>query len=95
MCCTLRPRSTTGAATRSGDQWKIQWNPATVAPGLGTGPLSYSTLTPDPAARVLDRTGAELLTQQVVTLVNVSPGADVNAVAALLNPIDNPIGLSQ
>jgi cell division protein FtsI/penicillin-binding protein 2 len=37
---------------------------------------------------VLDRTGAELLTKQVVTLVNVSPGADVNAVAALLNPID-------
>ena len=37
---------------------------------------------------MLDRTGAELLTQHVVTLVNVSPGADVNAVAALLNPID-------
>ena len=37
---------------------------------------------------MLDRTGAELLTQQVVTLVNVAPGADVNAVAALLNPID-------
>jgi hypothetical protein len=83
--------TTTGSANQSGDQWKIQWNPATVAPGLGTGPLSYSTLSPDPAARVLDRTGAELLTQQVVTLVNVSPGADVNAVAALLNPIDSSI----
>jgi Penicillin binding protein transpeptidase domain/NTF2-like N-terminal transpeptidase domain len=80
--------TTTGSANQSGDEWKIQWNPATVAPGLGTGPLSYSTLIPDPAARVLDRTGAELLTKQVVTLVNVSPGADVNAVAALLNPID-------
>jgi len=80
--------TTTGSAGQSGDQWKIQWNPATVAPGLGTGPLSYSALTPDPAARVLDRAGAELLTQQVVTLVNLSPGADVNAVAALLNPID-------
>ena len=80
--------TSTGSASQDGDQWKILWNPATVAPGLGTGPLSYSTLTPDPAARVLDRTGAELLTQQVVTLVNVSPGADVNAVAALLNPID-------
>jgi hypothetical protein len=82
---------TTGAASQKGDQWKIQWDPATVAPGLGTGPLSYSSLIPDPAARVLDRTGAELLTQQVVTLVNVSPGADVNAVAALLNPIDGGI----
>ena len=80
--------TSTGSASQDGDQWKILWNPATVAPGLATGPLSYSTLTPDPAARVLDRTGAELLTQQVVTLVNVSPGADVNAVAALLNPID-------
>jgi hypothetical protein len=80
--------TTTGSASQDGEQWKILWNPATVAPGLGAGPLSYSTLTPDPAARVLDRTGAELLTQQVVTLVNVAPAADVNAVAALLNPID-------
>lgn len=80
--------TSTGSASQDGDQWKILWNPATVAPGLATGPLSYSTLAPDPASRVLDRTGAELLTQQVVTLVNVSPGADVNAVAALLNPID-------
>ncbi len=87
--------STTGAATQNGDQWKIQWNPATVAPGLGTGPLLYSTLTPDPAARVLDRTGGELLTQQVVTLVNVSPGADLNDVAALLNPIDSSITADQ
>jgi hypothetical protein len=80
--------TSTGSASHDGDAWKIGWNPATIAPGLATGPLSYSTLTPDPAARVLDRTGAELLTQQVATLVNVSPGADVNAVAALLNPID-------
>ncbi|HVQ49291.1 MAG TPA: penicillin-binding transpeptidase domain-containing protein [Mycobacterium sp.] len=83
--------TSTGSASQEGDQWKILWNPSTVAPGLATGPLSYSTLTPDPAARVLDRAGAELLTQQVVTLVNVSPGADVNAVAALLNPIDGGI----
>lgn len=83
--------TTTGSASQDGEAWKIQWNPATVAPGLGSGPLSYSTLFPDPAARVLDRTGAELLTQQVVTLVNLSPGADTNAVAALLNPIDGGI----
>jgi hypothetical protein len=78
----------TGSAGQDGDQWKIRWDPATVAPGLATGPLSYSTLTPEPAARVLDRTGVELLTQQVVTLVDVSPAANVNAVAALLNPVD-------
>ncbi|MDG4666054.1 penicillin-binding transpeptidase domain-containing protein [Mycobacterium sp. 236(2023)] len=79
--------TTQGAANADGDDWKIQWNAATVAPGLDEGPLSYSTLVPIPAARVLDRTGAELLTQHIVTLVDVSPGADVNAVAALLNPI--------
>ncbi|SEH68067.1 NTF2-like N-terminal transpeptidase domain-containing protein [Mycolicibacterium rutilum] len=78
---------TAGAATASGDDWKIDWAPTTVAPGLDAGPLSYSTLAPDPAVRVLDRTGSELLTQHVVTLVDVSPGADVNAVAALLNPL--------
>lgn len=82
---------TTGNATESGDTWKIRWNPATVAPGLEIGPLGYGTVAPDPAARVLDRTGAELLTQQVVTLVNVAPGADTEAVAALLNPIEPSI----
>lgn len=79
--------STDGTAAADGDDWKIQWNPATVAPGLDEGPLSYSTLVPQPAARVLDRAGAELLTQHVVTLVEVTPGADLNAVAALVNPI--------
>ena len=79
--------TTSGNAIADGDNWKISWNPATVAPGLDAGPLSYSTLTPDPAARVLDRTGADLLTQHVATLVNVSPGADLNVFAALLNPL--------
>lgn len=79
--------TTQGSAVADGDDWKIRWEPATVAPGLDEGPLSYSTLTPQPAARVLDRTGADLLTQHIVTLVDVAPGADVNAVAALLNPI--------
>jgi NTF2-like N-terminal transpeptidase domain len=65
--------TTTGSASQTGDVWKIRWDRATVAPGLGTGPLSYSTLSPDPAARVLDRTGADLLTQQVVTLVTCLP----------------------
>lgn len=77
----------TGRATADGDAWKIQWDAATVAPGLDKGPLTFSTLVAQPAARVLDRTGAELLTQHVVTLVDVAPGVDVNAVAALLNPI--------
>ncbi|PRC48856.1 penicillin-binding protein, partial [Mycobacterium sp. ITM-2017-0098] len=79
--------TTRGTANANGDDWTIQWNPTTVAPGLDEGPLSYSTLVPQPAARVLDRTGAELLTQHLVTLVDVAPGADVNTVAALLNPV--------
>ncbi|UXA20921.1 penicillin-binding transpeptidase domain-containing protein [Mycobacterium sp. SMC-4] len=78
---------TEGRAAPDGDGWKIRWDAATVAPGLDKGPLSYSTLAPQPAPRVLDRTGAELLTQHIVTLVDIAPGVDVNAVAALLNPL--------
>lgn len=79
--------TTRGSAKAAGDDWKVEWDPATVAPGLDEGPLSYSTLAPQPAARVLDRTGADLLTQHIVTLVDIAPGADVNTVAALLNPV--------
>src|SRR5437763_980909 len=51
----------------------------------------YSTVYPDVPGRVLDRSGNELLAQHIVTLVNVAPGADLNAVAALLNPLDSGI----
>ncbi|MFE3190685.1 penicillin-binding transpeptidase domain-containing protein [Nocardia sp. NPDC059240] len=78
--------TTTGRADRSGNDWKIQWDPATVAPGLNIGPLSYAIAYPDPA-KVLDSSGGPLLTQQVVTLVNVAPGADTAAVAAALAPV--------
>lgn len=77
----------TTQGTATGEDPKIEWDPVTVAPGLDAGPLSFSTLAPQPAARVLDRTGADLLTQHVVTLVDVAPGADVNTVVALVNPI--------
>ncbi|SRX83580.1 penicillin-binding transpeptidase domain-containing protein [Mycolicibacterium parafortuitum] len=79
--------TTEGTATEKDGDWVVDWNPATVAPGLDAGPLSYTNLAPQPAARVLDRTGGELLTQHIVTVVDLAPGADVNAVAALLNPI--------
>lgn len=75
-----------GRARADGDDWTVDWNPATVAPGLDAGPLSYTTLAATPAARVVDRTGADLLTQHIVTLVELSPGVDVNTVAAVLNP---------
>lgn len=83
--------TTTGHAGESGDDWKIRWDPATVAPGLDIGPLSYETAAPQPGARVLDRSGAELMTQQVVTLVQMGPEADPEAVAAVLAPIDPTI----
>ncbi|MFE7722737.1 penicillin-binding transpeptidase domain-containing protein [Nocardia rhizosphaerihabitans] len=76
--------TSTGTAVDT-DGWKIDWNPATVAPGLELGPLSYSPVYPKPA-RVLDSSGGDLMTQQVVTLVTVAPDADLAAVATLLAP---------
>ncbi|MFC9995895.1 penicillin-binding transpeptidase domain-containing protein [Nocardia sp. NPDC127526] len=78
--------TTTGTAADS-DGWKVTWNPATVAPGLEQGPLSYGPSYPQQPARVLDAAGGELMAQQVVTLVNLAPGADTAGVAALLAPI--------
>ncbi|MRH86424.1 penicillin-binding protein [Nocardia sp. SYP-A9097] len=79
--------STTGRLDDTADGWKVHWNPATVAPGLDIGPLSYSAVDPTPAARILDSTGGEFMTQQIVTLVNLAPGADTAAVAALLHQV--------
>ncbi|MGW6423739.1 penicillin-binding transpeptidase domain-containing protein [Nocardia sp. NPDC055053] len=76
--------TSTGTAAGT-DGWKIDWNPAIVAPGLELGPLSYSPVYPKPA-RVLDSSGGDLMTQQVVTLVTVAPDADLAAAAALLAP---------
>ncbi len=78
--------TTTGTAAESGDDWTIHWNPATVAPGLDKGPLTYAPVYPEPA-RVLDASGGELMTEQVVTLVNVAQGADTAALAAVLAPV--------
>ncbi|MFC3965904.1 penicillin-binding transpeptidase domain-containing protein [Nocardia jiangsuensis] len=77
--------TTSGLATDSDDGWRVKWNPATVAPGLDTGPLEYSTAYGTPA-RVLDAAGGELMTEQIVTLVNLAPDADTAGVAALLGP---------
>ncbi|WP_405162367.1 penicillin-binding transpeptidase domain-containing protein [Nocardia sp. NBC_01499] len=82
--------TTTGTADDGGNGWKVKWNPDTVAPGLSAGPLSYSPVYPQPA-RILDSTGGNLMTQQVVTLVNVSQGADTAALAGLLGPISPDI----
>lgn len=81
-------RYTTTAQARETDQgWKLDWNPAMLAPGLDdTHKLQYLTDYPTPA-RVVDSRGGDLLTQQVVTLVNADQTADPNALATLLAPI--------
>ncbi|MFC9897866.1 penicillin-binding transpeptidase domain-containing protein [Nocardia sp. NPDC127579] len=81
--------TTTGTAADS-NGWKIKWDPATLAPGLAAGPLTYSAAYPN-AARVLDSTGGELMTQHIVTVVQVAPGADTAAVAGALAPTNTGI----
>ncbi|MCP2280641.1 Cell division protein FtsI/penicillin-binding protein 2 [Nocardia amikacinitolerans] len=77
--------TTVGEATENGE-WKIRWDPATVAPGLAAGPLTYGPAFAKPA-RVLDGAGGDLMTEQIVTLVNLTSGVDTAAVAALLAPL--------
>ncbi|MGW5382427.1 penicillin-binding transpeptidase domain-containing protein [Nocardia sp. NPDC003963] len=78
--------TTTGTAGETEDGWRVHWDPATVAPGLDTGPLSYAPVYPRPA-RVLDAAGGELMAEQVVTLVQLAPGADTATAAGLLAPL--------
>ncbi|MFC8044978.1 penicillin-binding transpeptidase domain-containing protein [Nocardia sp. NPDC057353] len=78
--------TTSGLATDTDAGWRVKWSPATVAPGLDAGPLEYSPAYGDPA-RVLDAAGGELMTEQVVTLVNLAPDADTAGVAALVAPV--------
>ncbi|WP_203237010.1 penicillin-binding transpeptidase domain-containing protein [Nocardia panacis] len=78
---------TAPATAADHDGWKVHWNPASIAPGLDQGPLSYGPAYPATPARVLDSGGGDLLSQQIVTLVNIAPGADTAAVAALLGGV--------
>ncbi|MFH5228753.1 penicillin-binding transpeptidase domain-containing protein [Antrihabitans spumae] len=80
--------TTTATATDGAEGWRITWDPSVLAPfeAGNSGSLIYRATYPKPA-RVADSAGRDLLTQQVVTLVNVSPTADTAAVAALLTPV--------
>ncbi|MFE4498281.1 penicillin-binding transpeptidase domain-containing protein [Rhodococcus sp. NPDC056743] len=79
--------STNGNASASGDQWLIEWDPALLAPDLrASTTLRYTPTTGAPPA-VLDSAGQPIMEQQVVTLVNLEPAADTDAVAALVSPI--------
>ncbi|QSE82784.1 penicillin-binding transpeptidase domain-containing protein [Rhodococcus koreensis] len=79
--------STTGNATKEGDDWKIVWDPAVLAPGLTDDTTVRYTTTTGTPPKVLAADGAPILEQQVVTLVNLDQGADTVAVASLLSPI--------
>ncbi|WP_072688980.1 penicillin-binding transpeptidase domain-containing protein [Rhodococcus marinonascens] len=83
--------STSGNATKAGDDWKIIWDPAVLAPGLTDGTTLRYTPTSGTPAKVLAASGAPILEQQVVTLVNLESGADTAAVAELLAPIEPTI----
>ncbi|WP_342659874.1 Peptidoglycan D,D-transpeptidase MrdA [Rhodococcus ruber] len=76
---------TSGSAVDLDPQgWRIEWDPALLAPDLTAGTtLSYTT-TGGPAPSVLDRRGQPILEQQVVTLVSLDATADPAAVAPLL-----------
>ena len=75
----------------TGQGWKVRWDPSVLVPQLAAGgSVAFSRVYPEPAA-VLDRADKPILTEQVVTRVLVSQGADVDAVAALLSGIDSDI----
>eukprot|EP01133_Synstelium_polycarpum_P023061 gene23061-27650_t len=83
--------STQGNASKSGDNWLIQWDPALLAPDLTSSTTLRYTPTTGAPPSVLDAAGQPIMEQQVVTLVNLDSGAvppvDTAAVAALLSPV--------
>ena len=83
----------TAAATKSGDDWHVQWSPTDLHPKLGLGQtFQYSDdknfLTP-----VVDRDGQPLLTWQTVGVVNLSRAHldSAPALAPLLQQFDSSI----
>ncbi|OXM24693.1 penicillin-binding protein [Rhodococcus erythropolis] len=83
--------STQGSASKSGDNWLIQWDPALLAPDLTSSTTLRYTPTTGAPPSVLDAAGQPIMEQQVVTLVNLDsaavPPVDTAAVAALLSPV--------
>lgn len=77
---------TEGSATETPAGWRITWNPATVVPGLTADTsVRYTPTGATAVPSVLDSSGSPLMTQQVVTLVNLDTTADTSAVAALVS----------
>lgn len=79
--------TTTGSVADGGQGLKVTWNPGVVVPGLTPETtVRYTPVTASTAPRVVDTSGAPLMSQQVVTLVNLDQTADPGAVAALVSP---------
>ncbi|WP_066908508.1 penicillin-binding transpeptidase domain-containing protein [Millisia brevis] len=78
--------TTTGSTEDSDGGRVITWDPAVLVPGLTTDTsVVLSSVAPTTSGRILDSSGRELMTRQLVTIVNVGPDADSAAVAALLS----------
>ena len=78
--------STQGTAKKLGVGWRIAWDPAVVMPHSGAGETVRYTRTDAPAPRVLDSSGAVMMTAQNVASVRLDPAAtsDLAASAARL-----------
>ncbi|WP_241997380.1 penicillin-binding transpeptidase domain-containing protein [Rhodococcus sp. SMB37] len=66
------------------DGWRVRWDPAVLAPQLSEGTsLRYTPTTGTPPT-IFDSAGQPLMSEQIVTLVNLDSSADPAAVAPLL-----------
>ncbi|GAB2635150.1 penicillin-binding transpeptidase domain-containing protein [Prescottella soli] len=72
--------------TVSGEQ-RLSWDPALLVPGLDADSTVQFTPTTGKPPQVRASDGRPIMTQQVVTLVNLQPSADPAVVAPLLAPI--------
>ncbi|MGN5236696.1 penicillin-binding transpeptidase domain-containing protein [Rhodococcus sp. SJ-3] len=75
-----------GAAEESDDDdgWRIRWDPAVLAPELSSGTSLRYTPTTGAPPTIFDSAGQPLMSEQIVTLVNLDSSADPAAVAPLL-----------
>ena len=79
--------STSGTAVRVGDEWRVDFDPAVLIPGMTAGQSVRYTPTLGPAPEILSSSGAPLMQEQVVTVVSIDGTADTAALANLLAPI--------
>ncbi|KIQ10897.1 penicillin-binding protein [Rhodococcus sp. MEB064] len=67
--------TTQGSARKLGVGWRISWDPSILVPDLAAGGSVRYTRTDAPAPRILDTTGAIMMTEQNVASVRVDPSA--------------------